>query len=66
MGIMHSFWETPMAATALELKAAVKLLSTVMPVTFSRFWMAAGTPTAHTPATRLRSTLRRWRGFRLT
>ena len=37
MGIIASFWEMPMAATALELKAAVKLFSTVMPVTFNRF-----------------------------
>ena len=30
-------------------KPEVKLLSTVMPVTFSRFWIAAGMPTMQTP-----------------
>ena len=40
-----------MAATALAPKGAVKLLSTVMPVTLSRFWMEAGMPTPHTPLT---------------
>ena len=44
----------PMAATALEPKAEVKLFSTLMPVTLSRFWMEAGMPTAHTPTTMCR------------
>ena len=48
------FWAMPMAATASEPKEAVKLFSTLMPVTFSRFWMDAGMPTAHTPTTMCR------------
>ena len=48
------FWAMPMAATALEPKAEVKLFSTLMPVTLSRFWMEAGMPTAHTPTTMCR------------
>ena len=45
------FWAMPIAATALEPKEEVKLFRTLMPVTFSRFWMEAGTPTANTPST---------------
>ena len=51
MGTMLIFWAMPMAATASAPKLEVKLLSTVIPVTFSRFWIAAGMPTAHTPET---------------
>ena len=40
-----------MAATASAPKAEAKLLSRVMPVTLSRFWMEAGIPTCSTPTT---------------
>ena len=50
MGTWLIFCTMPIAATALAPKAAVKLLSTVMPVTLSRFCMEAGTPTPKTPS----------------
>ena len=41
----------PIAATASAPCSEVRLFSSVMPVTFSRFCIDAGTPTAHTPST---------------
>ena len=43
------FCEIPIAATASEPKDDVKLFKIVMPVTFKRFWIAAGIPTLHIP-----------------
>ena len=51
-GTMLIFWEIPIAATASEPNTEVKLFSTVMLVTFSRFWMEEGMPTPQMPATR--------------
>ena len=48
---MLIFWEIPIAATASEPNTEVKLFSTVMLVTFSRFWMEEGMPTPQMPAT---------------
>ena len=43
--------QMPMAARAWAPKGEAKLLRMVMPVTLSRFWMEAGTPTPNTPST---------------
>ncbi len=38
-----------MAAKAAAPKGAARLFNTMWLTTLSRFWMEAGTPTAHTP-----------------
>ena len=48
-GTMLIFWAIPMEATTSEPKEAAKLFSRVMLVTFSRFWIQAGIPTANMP-----------------
>ena len=50
IGTMFIFVHMPMAARAAVPKGAARLLRAVLPTTFSRFWMEAGTPTPHTPA----------------
>ena len=40
-----------MAATATSPAEAVRLLKRVIPATFKRFWIEAGTPTPQTPET---------------
>ena len=49
MGTMLILVQMPMAARAAVPKGAARLLRTVLPTTFSRFWMEAGTPTPQTP-----------------
>ena len=51
IGIMPIFCEMPIAATAASPAAAVRLLSTVIPVTLSRFCIEAGIPTPQMPKT---------------
>ena len=57
IGTMLIFCAMPMAATGLAPKLAVKLVSRVMPVTLSRFWIDAGMPTPQTPTTTCRRSL---------
>ena len=54
IGTMFTLCAIPMAATASAPKPEVKLFSTVIPVTFSRFWMEDGIPTMQTPTTMIR------------
>ena len=61
-GTVLIFCAMPIAATASEPKEAAKLFSTVMPVTLSRFWIEAGTPTPQTPRT-MRTVGRNCRGL---